>query len=345
MEMQVMSAEKTISVLVADKFDAGCIAGLEQLGCSVHVDPDLGPDTLPNAIKATEAQVLCVRSTKVPADVISGTDSLRLIIRGGAGYDNIDTAAAGAKNIPVCNCPGMNAVAVAELAFGHILNLDRRITAQTHELAGGHWNKKEYAKAKGLKGRKLLVVGMGSIGTEVCKRAQAFGMTVSAQSRSLREDTARALGIKLIPYTRDALSAELAEADIVSVHVAATPDTKELCGPGFFAAMKDGAYFVNTSRGEIVDEQELINAIKTKGIRAGLDVYNDQPSSKDTDWATEIARIPGVSLTHHVGASTEQAQLAVGEEAVRIVQNYMETGEPLHIVNAKAMADTAALGV
>jgi len=340
-----MSAENAINVLVADKFDAGCIAGLERLGCNVHVDPDLGPDTLVNAIKATDADVLCVRSTKVPADVITSVDSLKLIIRGGAGYDNIDTGAAGAKGIPVCNCPGMNAVAVAEIAFGHILNLDRRIAAQTRELASGHWNKKEYSKAKGLKGRKLLVVGMGSIGTEVCKLAQAFGMEVSAQSRSLREDTARALGIRLIPYTRDALNAELAEADIVSIHVAATPDTKELCGPGFFAAMKDGAYFINTSRGEIVDEKELINAIKTKNIRAGLDVYNDQPSSKDTDWQPEIAKVPGVSLTHHVGASTEQAQLAVGEEAVRIVQAFIETGDPLHVVNAKEIKDSAALGV
>lgn len=340
-----MSTEKSLSVLVADKFDAGCIAGLEKLGCKVHVDPDLGPETLPDAIKATEAQVLCVRSTKVPAEVIEGADSLKLIIRGGAGYDNIDTSAAGAKGIPVCNCPGMNAVAVAEIAFGHILNLDRRIAQQTSELAGGHWNKKEYSKAKGLKGRKLLVVGMGSIGTEVCKLAQAFGMEVSAQSRSLREDTARALGIKLISYTREALSEELGEADIVSVHVAATPDTKELCGPGFFAAMKDGAYFINTSRGEIVDEKELINAIKTKGIRAGLDVYNDQPSSKDTDWLPEIAKIPGVSLTHHVGASTEQAQLAVGEEAVRIVRSFQESGEPLHVVNANEIKGSAALGV
>lgn len=340
-----MGSEQQINVLVADKFDAGCIAGLERLGCNVHVDASLSPDTLANAIKATDAQVLCVRSTKVPGDVINAVDSLKLIIRGGAGYDNIDTAAAGAKGIPVSNCPGMNAVAVAELAFGHILNLDRRIASQTSELAGGHWNKKEYSKANGLKGRKLLVVGMGSIGTEVCKLAQAFGMEVSAQSRSLREDTARALGIKLIPYTREALSAELGEADVVSVHVAATPDTKELCGPGFFAAMKDGAYFINTSRGEIVDEKELINAIKTKGIRAGLDVYNDQPGSPDASWLPEIAKVPGVSLTHHVGASTEQAQLAVGEEAVRIVQAFMETGEPLHVVNAKELRDAAALGV
>ena len=335
-----MSSETTLNVLVADKFDPNCIEGLEAIGCRVHVDADLGPETLAAAIKATDAHVLCVRSTNVPADVIESTDSLKLIIRGGAGYDNIDTAAAGSKGIPVCNCPGMNAVAVAELAFGHILNLDRRIAQQTSELAGGHWNKKEYSKANGLKGRRLLVIGMGSIGTEVCKLAQAFGMKVAAQSRSLREDTARALGIQLIPYTRDALNGALAETDIVSVHVAATPDTRELCGPGFFEAMKEGAYFINTSRGEIVDEQELINAIKTKGIRAGLDVYSDQPSGKDTDWLPEIAKVPGVSLTHHVGASTEQAQLAVGDEVVRIVGNYLESGEALHVVNRDLLSDS-----
>ncbi len=334
-----MAHKDQLSVLVADKFDREAIEGLEALGCTVHVDADLGPETLPTAIRATDARVLCVRSTKVPAKVIEGADSLRLIVRGGAGYDNIDTAAAGAKGIAVCNCPGMNAVAVAELTFGHILNLDRRIAQQTRELSEGHWNKKEFAKARGLKGRSLLVVGMGSIGTEVVKRAQAFGMRVSAQSRSLREDTARALGITLIPYTREGLSEALGDTDIVSVHVAATPDTHELCGPGFFASMKDGAYFINTSRGEIVDEKELIRAIRTKGIRAGLDVYQSQPETGQAAWVTEIASLPGVSLTHHVGASTDQAQEAVGLEMVRIVQAYRDTGTPLHIVNQKDLRD------
>jgi len=337
-----MGNETPLSVLIADKIDDEAVQGFKDLGCAVHMDPDLGPETLPAALSATDAQVLCVRSTKVPAPVIEGANALRLIIRGGAGYDNIDTAAAGAAGIPVCNCPGMNAVAVAELTFGHILNLDRRIAQQTRELSEqGHWNKKKYAKARGLKGRRLLVVGMGSIGTEVIKRAQAFGMKVSAQSRSLRADTARALGITLIPYTRAALSDALGETDIVSVHVAATPDTHNLCGPGFFAAMKEGAYFINTSRGEIVDEKELIKAIKARGIRAGLDVYQDQPSSKDTDWHPEIAKLPGVSLTHHVGASTDQAQAAVGEEMVRIVEAYRDTGTPLHIVNQSELSGSA----
>lgn len=329
-----------IRVLVADKFDAEGIEGLKALGCEVHVDADLGPETLPAALAATSADVLAVRSTKVPASVIESSNALKLIIRGGAGYDNIDCQAAGARGVPVCNCPGMNAVAVAELAIGHIINLDRRITEQTNELVGGHWNKKKYSKAMGLKGRSLLVVGMGSIGTEVIKRAQAFGMNVSAQSRSLHADTARALGITLIPYTREALIEALGQVDIVSVHVACTPDTEDLCGPGFFGAMKDGAYFINTSRGEIVNEQELIKAMKTKGIRAGLDVYQNQPSSKDSDWNTEVASMPGISLTHHVGASTDQAQVAVAQEMVRIVEAYQQQGTPMHIVNREQLSDS-----
>jgi len=336
-----MGNSEKLRILVADKFDAEGIEGLKALGCDVQIDADLSPETLPAALAASGAQVLAVRSTKVPAAAIESSESLKLIIRGGAGYDNIDCDAAGRRGVAVSNCPGMNAVAVAELAIGHMINLDRRIIAQTNDLKAGHWNKKEYSKSRGLKGRKLLVVGMGSIGTEVIKRAQAFGMVVSAQSRSLREDTARALGIKLIPYTREALSAALGDVDVVSIHVAATPDTHELCGPGFFAAMKDGAFFINTSRGEIVDEKELINAVKTKGIRVGLDVFQSQPSSKDTDWKPELADLPGVSLTHHVGASTDQAQIAVAQEMVRIVDALQSTGSPLHVVNKKQLVDSS----
>jgi D-3-phosphoglycerate dehydrogenase / 2-oxoglutarate reductase len=335
-----MEQSQALRVLVADNFDDEGIEGLKELGCDVHIDVDLGPDTLAAALLATDAQVLCVRSTKVPAAAFENAPSLKLIVRGGAGFDNIDTSAAGKQGIAVCNCPGMNAVAVAEITFGHILNLDRHITQQTNELVDGHWNKKKYSKARGLKGRSLLVVGMGSIGTEVIKRAQAFGMKVSAQSRSLREDTARALGITLIPYTREALSEALGRVDIVSVHVAANKDTHELCGPGFFGAMKPGAYFINTSRGEIVDENELIKAINDKGICAGLDVYQNQPSSKDIDWKPQIAELPGVSLTHHVGASTDQAQIAVAQETVRIVEALMNTGTPLHIVNRSSLVDS-----
>lgn len=321
-------------VLIADKFEADGIAGLEALGCQVFSEPELGPETLPDALKRTEAEVLVVRSTKVPADVIEGASTLKGIIRAGAGYDNIDFEAAKAKGVPVSNCPGMNAVAVAELTIGHLIALDRRICEQDRSLREGKWNKAGFAKARGLKGRTLLVVGTGAIGTEVIKRAKAFEMKIMAQSRSLGDDTARALGIEPIPYTREALVKALGQADAVTIHVASTPDTKSLCGPGFFAAMKPGAYFINTSRGDIVDETALQQAIESKGIRAALDVYQDQPSAKTADWSTPVAKAAGVvHFTHHCGASTDQAQLAVAEETVRIVKTAMETGRFIHCVN------------
>ncbi|GJM19137.1 MAG: D-3-phosphoglycerate dehydrogenase [Phycisphaeraceae bacterium] len=329
-------------ILIADKFEAAGVEGLEALGCTVTVEPGLGPDTLAGALRSSEADVLVVRSTKVPAAVIEGASALKGIIRAGAGYDNIDCAAADAKGISVCNCPGMNAIAVAELAIGHLINLDRRIGEQTAELCAGNWNKAEFSKARGLKGRKLLVIGTGAIGTAVITRAKALGMEVWAQSRRLGDDTARALGIRPISYTREAIIEALGEVDAVSMHVASTPDTKNLCGPGFFGAMKPGAYFINTSRGDIVDEGELIKAIKEKGIRAGLDVYADQPAEKTCAFAPELAKLPGVSLTHHCGASTDQAQMAVAEEVVRIVDEYQKNGRFENVVNTPAGAHAGA---
>lgn len=327
-------------ILIADKFDAAGIAGLEQLGAEVTVEPDLGPETLGEALERTEAEVLIVRSTKVPAAVLDASPKLKAVIRAGAGYDNIDFDHAADRGIAVCNTPGMNAVAVAELTMGHLINLDRRLPDQDRTLKGGKWDKAEYGKARGLKGRSILVIGTGAIGTEVIKRAQAFGMKVFAQSRSLGDDTARALNIRPIAYTREALYEILPQMDAVSVHVAATPDTKGLCGPKFFEAMQPGAYFINTSRGELVDEKALVSAVKTKGIRAAIDVYQDQPSAKSCDWKPAVADLPGVFCSHHSGASTDQAQLAVAEEVVRIVSEHSDNGEWLHQINSGKMAKT-----
>lgn len=329
-----------MKILVADKFEASGVAGLEQLGAEVTVEPDLGPETLAGAIKRTGAEVLVVRSTKVPAAVIDAAPGLKAIIRAGAGYDNIDSDHAAERGIAVCNTPGMNAVAVAELTIGHLINLDRRLSEQDRTLKAGRWDKAEYGKARGLKGRNILVIGTGAIGTEVIKRAQAFGMKVWAQSRSLRDDTARALNIRPVGYTREALYDALPQMDAVTVHVASTPDTHGLCDAKFFAAMQPGAYFINTSRGELVDETALAEAVKTKGIRAALDVYRDQPpaSAKSCDWKPAVADLPAVVCSHHAGASTDQAQLAVAEEVVRIVAEFERSGEWLHRVNAGGMA-------
>lgn len=323
------------TVLIADQYEEAGVEALRGLGCVVRTDPGLGPETLARGVDDAGADVLVVRSTRVGAGVFEGRPGLRCVVRAGAGYDTIDIKAAGRAGVAVCNTPGMNAVAVAELTMGHLITQDRRIGEQTVALRGGRWEKAKYGVAMGLKGRSLLILGLGAIGIEVAKRAQAFGMTVSAQSRSLREDTARALGIELIPYTRDALYDALGRVDAVAVHVASTPDTRGLCDARFFAAMKPGSFFLNTSRGEIVDEAALVEAANEKGIRVGVDVYQDQPSEKSAPWSTRLAEIPGASLTHHCGASTDQAQAAVAEEVTRIVEALIETGTPLHIVNSE----------
>lgn len=329
-------------VLIADKFEDQGIEGLSALGCEVVVEPELGPETLAEALGRIQPEVLVVRSTKVPADVIAAGGPLKYIIRAGSGYDNIDYVAAGERGIAVSNCPGMNAVAVAEAAMGHLINLDRRLPDQDQQLKSGRWNKKEFSKARGLKGMNLFVHGFGAIGQEVAKRAQAFGMHVYTTSRHLTAGEVERLGATMIGCTREEIIEQLPKMDAVSVHVPATDETKGSCGSEFFNAMKPGAYFINTSRGPVVDEQALAEACRTKGIRAGLDVYCDQPGFKDGDWCPEIAKTPGVYCSHHCGASTDQAQLAVADEVVRLVSHFNATGTCENVINSDQLSKQSA---
>ncbi len=173
-------------------------------------------------------------------------------------------------------------------------------------------------------------------------RAKAFGMPVVAWSRSLDAEKAEALGIERRESAREVAAA----ADIVSVHLALTPETRALCDAGFFAAMKKGAYFINTARGEIVDEEALNAAIREKGIRAGLDVFAKEPAGGTGEFTGEIAQTPAVYGTHHIGASTGQAQEAIAAEAVRIVRVFQETGKVPNVVNlARKTPATCILAV
>lgn len=327
-----------MKVLIADKFEKAGIEGLTALGCEVVNQPGIGTEKLGPALAQVKPDVLVVRSTKVPAAVIGQSEGLRVIIRAGAGVDNIDVGSASAKGIKVCNCPGMNAVAVAELAMGLLLCCDRRIPEQTAALRAGTWNKKEFSKtgaggARGLKGMTLGVVGVGAIGQELIRRAVAFGMKVVVWSRSITPQHAGALGCEFGGTETPELMALAARADAISVHLPLADTTRKLFGKAFFDAMKPGAYFINTSRGGIVDEAALREAIVAKGLRAGLDVYEGQPSEGESAWACETAKLPGVSCSHHVGASTDQAQNAVAEETVRIVSVLKESGRVINCVN------------
>ncbi|MFO0831757.1 MAG: NAD(P)-dependent oxidoreductase [Phycisphaerales bacterium] len=324
-------------VLIADKFEKAGIDGLAALGCTVTNDPNAGATGIAGVIAMHDPQVLVVRSTKVPAAALEGAKGLRLIVRAGSGVDNIDVGAASARKVAVCNCPGMNAVAVAELTMGLLLCCDRRIPDQCAGLRANQWNKKEYSRARGLKGMTLGVVGVGAIGQEVIKRAVAFGMNVVAWSRSITPQHASALGAEFGGTDTPALLALVRRADAVTIHLPLAPTTKTLCNKQFFDAMRPGAYFINTSRGDLVDEAALREAVAGKGVRAGLDVFEGEPKEASGAWDSPTPKLAGVFGTHHVGASTDQAQLAVAEETVRVVGTWKRDGRAINCVNAEAV--------
>ncbi|HZF39098.1 MAG TPA: 3-phosphoglycerate dehydrogenase family protein [Blastocatellia bacterium] len=317
-----------MKVLIADKFEESGIDGLKEIGCEVVCNPDLKDDSLVEAIRNSQADVLVVRSTRVTEAALAA-GPLRLVVRAGAGYNTIDVKAASSRGIYVSNCPGKNSIAVAELAFALILALDRRLPDNVADLRAGKWNKKEYGKARGLYGRTLGLVGLGQIGREMIVRAKAFGMDVTGWSRSLTPESAAELGIAY----RQTIIEVAYDCDILSVHIALAPDTRGVINAGVFDTMKPGSYLINTSRAEVVDQAALKRAVKTKGIRAGLDVFANEPEGATGDFNDEIVTLPGVYGTHHIGASTDQAQEAIATETVRIIGAFKETGKVPNVVN------------
>ena len=333
-----------MKVLVADKFEKSGIEGLKAAGCEVISDPDLKDDALEAAIGRTQADVLVVRGTKVTAPMLDA-GRLSLIVRAGAGYNTIDLEAASRRGIYVSNCPGKNAIAVAELAFALILALDRRVPDNVAELRAGKWNKKEFSRADGLYGRTLGLLGAGSIGREMIRRAAGFGLHVVLWSRRyggadrpLSDQEARELGVEaalrevqidLAPTPGDVA----ARADILSLHLALDPATRSMVNATLLAKLKPGALVINTARGEILDQAALGAAVREKGIRAGLDVFANEPAAATGDFSDDLVKLPGVYGTHHIGASTNQAQEAIAAETVRIIRTYKETGRVPNVVN------------
>ncbi len=316
-----------MKVLVADKLPQTALAGFTDAGFEVVADAGLKDSALVAAIAENQPQILVVRSTKVPEAALAA-GPLGLVIRAGAGYNNVDCEAASRLGIYVANCPGKNAIAVAELTWGLIVALDRRIPECVNDLRAGQWRKKTYGKARGLYGRTLGVVGLGEIGRQVVARAKAFGMPVVAWSRSLTEADAEALGVCQAHSPLEVAR----HADVVSVHVALTPETKGMIDSEFFSAMKPGAFFVNTSRGEVCDAEALRTAVAT-GRRVALDVWSVQPKDAEAPFEDPLGKEEGVYGTHHIGASTQQAQEAVADEALRVAVAFKTTGEVPNCVN------------
>ncbi len=338
-----------MKVLIADKFEKSGIDGLQAAGCEVIFEPDLRDATLVEAIRRTQADVLVVRSTVVNEAMLEA-GRLALVVRAGAGYNTIDVKAASRRGIYVSNCPAKNSIAVAELAFGLMIGLDRRIPDNVAELRAGKWNKKEYSsKAKGLYGQTLGILGFGSVGQEVAKRALAFGMNLVIWSEigvRVGRD-AIPVDLPLLLQFRPTTPALIAEritvadtpvevadkCDILTIHVAAGPLTKNLVNEEVLAHLKPGAYLINTARADVLDYGALAKAVRNKGIRAAVDVYPKEPETGTGEFTAEILGLPAVYGTHHIGASTDQAQEAIAGETVRIVRTFKESGRVPNVVN------------
>jgi D-3-phosphoglycerate dehydrogenase len=316
-----------MKTLIADKFSEAHIARLTQLGCEVTYQPTAKAEELAGLI--APYKILVVRGKQVTADTLKAADELALVLRAGAGVNTIDVKTASARGVFVSNCPGKNSIAVAELVFALLLAIDRRIPENVAALRAHKWNKKEFSKADGVYGKTLGVIGTGRIGREVITRAHAFGLRTIAWSRSLTPEKAQQLGVERC----DSLDELFRQADIVTLHLALKPDTRKLVNAARLALLKPNAILINTARGEVVDQAALRVALQGGKLRAGLDVFDPEPAEATADFNDPILDLPNLCGTHHIGASTEQAQEAIAEEAIRIIQTFVQTGVVLNCVN------------
>lgn len=325
-------------ILVADTLPAHFAATMRSHGHECVTDAGLTEATLPSAVAGVDA--LVVRSTKVTADALSSSDSLRLVVRAGSGTNTIDCDEATRRGVLVANVPGRNALAVAELTMGLLLAIDRAIPDNTSELRAGHWDKKRFAAVgRGLYGRRLGIVGLGNIGLAVAERAAAFGMTLLAQAKGSRSPETlqriEALGIALVPD----LVTLAEDVDVLTVHVPLTDETRAMVGASVLDALQPGI-LLNTSRAEVLDTDALVTRLDAGELSAGLDVFPDEPGAATADWHSPLAAHPRVVGTHHIGASTEQAQEAVVAGVVEVLTAFAG-GELLNVVNPDARSRAA----
>ncbi|KAK8838707.1 hypothetical protein M9Y10_032746 [Tritrichomonas musculus] len=319
-----------VKILIADSLSVEVVKTLQGDGYTVHMDPSITDKTLPDEIK--DYDVLIVRSTKVTREAINRAKCLSLIVRAGAGVNTIDIKAASEKGIYVTNTPGCNADAVAELTIGQIISCDRQIVQNSINLRSGKWTKKKFLNSQGLRGRTLGLLGAGNVAQRVMKIAHAIGMNIIVWSYFFDDNDAKRLGVTRVLDKMDIAK----NADVVSIHIPYMKETHHSISKEFFDAMKPGAILVNTARGEIVDTDALVEAIKEKGIRAGVDVYENEPTSGTADFnQAEYAELLSAS-TCHIGGSTEQASELIALETIRVVETYIKTGEALNCVNIDA---------
>jgi D-3-phosphoglycerate dehydrogenase len=269
---------------------------------------------------------MIVRSeTKVTRKVIEAAPELKVVGRAGVGVDNIDVECATERGVVVMNTPGGNTISTAELSFGMLISLARKIPQAHASMVSGAWNRKQFAGTE-LCGKTLGVLGLGRIGGEVARRAQAFGMRVLGYDPFLTEARAKALGIDVASE----LDEVYREADFITVHMPVTDQTRHMLNASAFAKMKPGVRIVNCARGEIILGDDLIAALDSgKVTAAALDVYPKEPLAEDHPFRKH----PAITLTPHLGASTKEAQIKCGIEVAEVIAGYLLTGEVRNAVN------------
>ena len=320
-------------ILVADRLPERFVEAMVAHGHECVVDAGLTEASLPGSMAGVE--ILVVRSTSVTASVFASADALRLVVRAGSGTNTIDCEKATRTGVLVANVPGRNSLAVAELTMGLLLAVDRAIPDSTSELRAGRWDKQRFgAVGHGLYGRSLGIVGLGNIGLAVAERAAGFGMRLLAQAKGSRSPEAATriadLGIELVPDLLTLAS----RVDVLSLHVPLKPDTRGMVGAEVLDALQPGI-LLNTSRADVVDADALLARLDAGGLSAGLDVFPDEPGSGTATWHSPLAAHPRVVGTHHVGASTQQAQDAVADGVEEIITAF-DGGVLLNVVNNRA---------
>jgi len=308
-----------LKVLIADEVDQECPSRLRAAGFDVKEWYDISPEELKKVI--ADYDILIVRSrTRVTKEIIELGKKLKMIGRVGVGLDTIDIKAAESKGIKVINTPQMSTVAVAELTFSLMLNLLRGTCSAIESMKKGLWEKKHFYGNE-LYGKKLGIVGFGRIGRSVAERAKAFGMRILVYDIFVENDSLVRLGASRAPT----LEVLLKESDIVTLHVTLTPETKHLINARALSLMRKGSYLINTSRGEVVNTKDLLEALKSGHISgAALDVYENEPPKEP--WERELISLPNVIATPHIGAQTHEAQVA---GAIAIAENIINAFKPL----------------
>jgi D-3-phosphoglycerate dehydrogenase/(S)-sulfolactate dehydrogenase len=314
-------------VLVSDDLSPEAIKILQDAGLAVDVKVGLTPEALAAIIGDYDA--LAVRSaTKVTASLLEKATRLRVVGRAGVGVDNVDLEAATRRGVVVMNTPGGSATTVAELALAMMTSLFRHVAAATASVKAGKWEKKKF-QGRELAGKTLGVVGIGNIGSILVDRCLAMKMKVVAYDPFISPEAAAKLGVTLTD-----LEGIWRQADVISLHVPLTEQTRNMVNAATLAKMKKGAILVNCARGGIVDEKALAAALASGHLGgAGLDVFETEPPAADHP----LLKLDDVVLTPHLGASTEEAQVAVAVAVAEQLARYLQAGEVKNAVNVPSL--------